>query len=71
MGRPLNAAEREAARKRVKRVLDALIATGAVAVAQPAEVSGASAEYSVSRFRDMGETRSGTIRAGLLRSAIT
>jgi len=58
-GRPLTATEREAARKAVKRVLDALIATGTVSVTQPAEVSGASAEYSVSRFRDMSHTKAG------------
>ncbi|RIJ02275.1 hypothetical protein DXK93_18635 [Achromobacter sp. K91] len=58
-GRLLAAAEREAARKAVKRVLDALIATGAVSITQPAEVSGASAEYSVSRFRDMDPTKAG------------
>ena len=58
-GRALTAAEREAARKAVKRVLDALIATGAASITQPAEVSGASAEYSVSRFRDMKPTKAG------------
>lgn len=58
-GRPLSAAERESARKAVKRVLDALIAIGVVAITQPAEVSGASAEYSVSRFRDMMPPKAG------------
>ncbi|QDJ44815.1 hypothetical protein CBR71_02820 [Bordetella hinzii] len=58
-GRPLTAAEREASRKAVKRVLDALIATGAVAVVQSAAVPGASAEYSMSRFRDMTSTKAG------------
>lgn len=58
-GRALTHAQRESARKAVKRVLDALITTGAVAVTQPAEVSGASAEYSMSRFRDMSPTKAG------------
>lgn len=58
-GRTLTAAEREAARKAVKRVLDALIGMGTVSVTQPAEVSGASAEYSVSGFRDMTLTKAG------------
>ncbi|WP_251877029.1 hypothetical protein [Achromobacter sp. Marseille-Q4954] len=58
-GRLLAAAEREAARKVVKRVRDALIATGAVSITHPAEVSGASAEYSVSRFRDVSPTKAG------------
>lgn len=43
----------------MKRVLDALIATGAVSVTQPAEVSGASVEYSVSRLRDTMAPKAG------------
>jgi hypothetical protein len=58
-GRALAQSERESARKAVKRVLDALISTGTVVITQAAEVSGASAEYSVSRFRDTGPTKAG------------
>lgn len=69
-GRILTQSERESARKAVKRVLDALIAMGSVTVTQPAEVSGAFAEYSVSRFRDMNPTKAGQ-KAGQYVRALT
>lgn len=58
-GRPLTDAGREAARKAVRRVLDAFIESGHVVITTPAEVSGASAEYSMSRFRDMCPPKAG------------
>ncbi|CAB3919007.1 hypothetical protein [Achromobacter mucicolens] len=47
-GRQLEARERDAARKAVQRVLDALIAAGSIQVSAPAAARGTFAEYSVS-----------------------
>lgn len=52
-GRLLSVSQKAAARKAVKRVLDALVEHDAVLIVRQAEVSGAAAEYSVSRLRDM------------------
>ena len=58
-GRPLSPSEREAARKAVKRLLDALIASGFVVISRPASASGSAAEYSMSRFRDICPPKAG------------
>ncbi|CAM4135639.1 Phage protein [Kerstersia similis] len=56
-GRVLSAREREAVRKAVRRVLEAMVASGSAHISKPAAVSGAYAEYSVSRYRDTESTK--------------
>ncbi|WP_368641750.1 hypothetical protein ABRZ08_13095 [Castellaniella ginsengisoli] len=58
-GRSLSVSEKAAARKAVKRVMDALVEHDAVLLVRAAEVSGAAAEYSVSRLRDIGAGKAG------------
>lgn len=58
-GRSLEPRERDAARKAVQRVLDALVAAGSVQVSAPAEGRGSFAEYSVSHLWDMSPPKVG------------
>jgi hypothetical protein len=58
-GRTLTVREREAARKAVKRVLDALVAAGSIHISNPAPTQGAFSEYSVSHYWDMRPTKAG------------
>ena len=58
-GRSLSVSEKAAARKAVKRVMDALVEHDAVLLVRAARVSGAAAEYSVSRLRDIGSGKAG------------
>lgn len=58
-GRPLTAAQKAAARKAVKRVMDALVEHDAVLIVRAAAVSGEAAEYSVSRLRDIEGRKAG------------
>ncbi|EFF76085.1 hypothetical protein HMPREF0004_2570 [Achromobacter piechaudii ATCC 43553] len=52
-GRTLEQRERDAARKAVQRVLDALVEAGSVQVSTPASARGTFAEYSVSHKWDV------------------
>ncbi|WP_419342784.1 hypothetical protein ACM1PE_06925 [Achromobacter sp. PD1] len=58
-GRTLEPRERDAARKAVQRVLDALVAAGSVQVSAPAAGRGAFAGYSVSHKWDISSTQVG------------
>lgn len=52
-GRRMSPRDREAARKAVRRALDALIETGTVMISRPADDQGSYAEYCMSHLRDM------------------
>lgn len=58
-GRSLEPRERDAARKAVQRVLDALVEVGSAQVSAPAAGRGAFAEYSVSHKWDMPSPKLG------------
>lgn len=58
-GRALEPRERDAARKAVQRVLDALVEAGSAQVSAPAAARGAFAEYSVSHKWDMTSPKVG------------
>lgn len=58
-GRTLSAREREATRKAVRRVLDAMVENGTACIVTLANVQGAYAEYSMSHKWDMNPKKAG------------
>lgn len=58
-GRMLEPRERDAARKAVQRVLDALVAAGSVQISAPAAGRGAFSAYSMSHKWDMSPPKVG------------
>ena len=58
-GRPLSASQKAAARKAVKRVLDAMVEHDVILIVRVAEAQGAAAEYSVSHKWDIDPEKVG------------